>query len=204
MLSLSFISWTFVSLLVVELQGVYGAVFWPPYVPASCVKDINAARGKVGLQPLREATGEEKFFFGGTSEHQSELLHEICKSIVDLKPLPESITGGDRTVAVNSFYNMDNDCRVAVQSWKRDSKYNGFDSRPPVFRKGGPLDNPSAMNVFSIFNPRENATVECVFVTCTSRTRYPTLSRLLCATSPAAVQDGEAPFTEEQWNRIRE
>ncbi|CDJ32986.1 SAG family member [Eimeria mitis] len=126
----------------------------------------------------------------------------MAESVTTIKP------DGTYAYAVQDGTNAD--CEAAVAYWKE--AFANFDGLPPANSTDTTVYK-SAQNVsfISLFNPDENPKVDCAYFTCPAAAT-PTgarggetdkeLKALLCVTTPKALTDADAPFTQEEWDRI--
>ncbi|CDJ31130.1 SAG family member [Eimeria mitis] len=108
------------------------------------------------------------------------------------------------------------DCAAAVSHWK-DAASN-FTTIPPAKSEEEKdiYEKQHNVSFVAMYNPSESAAADCRVVTCTlpAASEQSTGSfrnsgedkkgyALLCMTTPEALTDTKAPFTEEQWNKIK-
>ncbi|CDJ62353.1 SAG family member [Eimeria necatrix] len=190
---------------------------------AVCLSEVNAAREAAGLANFKEAPQENKL-----TDPQTELEEEWKKVCTHLIPTEE--TGGatkssstnpfkDGTYAFKPLDDAEPNCKETVDYWK--AAFKNFTGLPPSKTEGTDLykkqDNVSFV---ALYNPSSNATADCRVVTCTQTTTSGSLPAtatsggeggttkngyaLICKTMPTAfANDTSAPFTQEQWDRIK-
>ena len=88
------------------------------------------------------------------------------------------------------------DCKAAVDYWKK--AYSEFGDLPPAFTnyKTAPYNDANNVSLISLFNPKEDPTVDCAYFKCanTGNTAVE-LKALLCVTAPKALTAKAQPFT---------
>ncbi|CDJ28018.1 SAG family member [Eimeria mitis] len=108
------------------------------------------------------------------------------------------------------------DCAAAVSHWK--DAVNNFTTIPPAKDDQTTLyKTQQNISFVALYNPSNDAAADCRVVTCTraaaseppqvvynrstdgGKTGY----ALLCMTTPEALKESEAPFTEDQWKKIK-
>ena len=92
------------------------------------------------------------------------------------------------------------DCKGAVDSWKK--AFSNFSGVPPANTEKTELyKNPANVSLIALFNPGENALVDCAYFVCPAKTASTgtsaekELKALLCVTTPKALTAEKAPFT---------
>ncbi|CDJ33882.1 SAG family member [Eimeria mitis] len=108
------------------------------------------------------------------------------------------------------------DCAAAVDHWK--AAVSNFASLPPSKTEGEELyDKPENVSFVAMYNPSDSAAADCRVVTCTqtpapegkslklrSSTEAKNGYALLCMTTPDLMTaDSPAPFSEDQWSKIK-
>ncbi|CDJ27943.1 SAG family member [Eimeria mitis] len=186
-----------------------------------CLDEINAAREAAGLAHFKVATQEEhKLPKTETDLEEGEYTtwNPVCDALIaeNSEELEESTEGfKSGTYAFMALESETPDCAAAVSHWK-DAASN-FTTIPPAKNKETELyDKQHNVSFIAMYNPSNDAAADCRVVTCTlPATSSPGAANfrntekekkgyaLLCMTTPEALKDNEAPFTEEQWNKIK-
>ena len=95
---------------------------------------------------------------------------------------------------------------AAVELWKQGFAIFGTEL-PPKFEiqketqaPNKPYNTDQALSFISLYNPKEHANVECVFVSCpekqsSSGADIKAASSLICLSHPPALVDGQFPYT---------
>ncbi|CDJ36140.1 SAG family member [Eimeria mitis] len=204
-----------------------GQCFSPLYVQSNdavCLAEINVARAAAKLAEFVAATaGTEKWpkTNAEQSDEQSSPWYPVCEALIAKEePIVTAEEAGSDTFPSGTYAFMaldtaEADCAAAVSHWK-DAASN-FTAIPPSKTKGKELyEKQHNVSFIAMYNPSENASVDCRVVTCTqTTTNAPAVpsSRnggdekkgyaLLCMTTPDAFEDSKVPFSEEQWNKIK-
>ncbi|CDJ66133.1 SAG family member [Eimeria necatrix] len=174
----------------------------------SCLTEMNEARTAAGLPAFGEASDAAVFF---------------CSFFYSVKETGET-PEAKKLEGTFAYYAGKKDCKAAVQHWK--DSFSLFNNEIPPKYKG--LNDPEvydsrAVSFVALYNPKANPIASCAFVTCTTADTYsagrtstshssPTLRRLqdenqnatavICLTNPVALTAEEAPFTEDEWQKI--
>ncbi|CDJ70110.1 SAG family member [Eimeria necatrix] len=192
----------------------------------NCFTEMNEARAAAGFPAFANATEAGQIL----PEHSAlvdinsgTLWDQICKKIVGDGEESSEI---DKLVGTPAYYAGESDCEAAVKYWQ-----GGFslfsNSLPPKYTA---LNNPDvytdrAVSFVALYNPKTNPVASCAFVTCTTtggnefaaqslsrshngrilrrlEDNTQTTTAVLCLTNPKALNTGEAPFKEEEWQKI--
>ncbi|KAL8445738.1 hypothetical protein Emed_005420 [Eimeria media] len=174
----------------------------------NCLDAFNKARAAAGLDPF-------------TSASNTIDLSKEADALDRNKTVPE--------VACNAMFDgKEYDCDAAVQYFKDAGKK--LTSPPPEFKDtdftqasaGDFYQNTRNLGFIALYNPQPNATLQCGFFDCT-RTFYDSQATdkssasneqkgtvhtygLACSSvsDPKALTNGNAPFTQEQFDKIKE
>ncbi|CDJ34617.1 SAG family member [Eimeria mitis] len=123
-----------------------------------------------------------------------------------------------QNVSFIALYNPSNnaaaDCRVVTCTRPAASEFTTIP--PPKKNELNLYDKQQNVSFIALYNPSNNPAADCRVVTCTrpaasdnSPSNFRSTAEekkgyaLLCMTTPEALKDNEAPFTEEQWNKIK-
>ncbi|CDJ62906.1 SAG family member [Eimeria necatrix] len=189
----------------------------------NCLSEMNQERAAAGLAAFEEATdGAQvlpKSAGTGSKITAATLWNEICQIIE-----AEESTEAEQLKGTFAYYPGNKDCKAAVQYWK-----DGFslfkNELPPNYTVS---DTPEvyshkAVSFVALYNPQAKPVASCAFVTCTKAadSTDPELSRsqkgrstrrlqssqeihnaVICLTNPEALTEGQAPFKEEEWQKI--
>ncbi|CDJ45681.1 SAG family member [Eimeria brunetti] len=190
--------------------------------PAACLTEINEAREAAGLPNLVEASAAEQKL-PENNEAEAKPWDKVCKSLIaeeDGSPVEKAAGTVDTfqsgTYAFMAMSSKEADCAAAVDHWK--AAFRNFTSIPPA--KTGETtiyDKQQNISFVAMYNPIKDAAADCRVVTCTRKTSAPGHNSnlrsdgqqkegyaLLCMTTPETLKDdGDAPFTEDQWNKIK-
>ncbi|CDJ40616.1 SAG family member [Eimeria tenella] len=190
-----------------------------------CLGEVNAAREAAGFANFIKAeTEKEKITDPGSTELPEGGWKDLCEHLIPAPPEAYNAQTSaeafqDGTYAFKSLADADPNCKETVDYWK--AAYKNFTGLPPSKSKDEKLyNNQDNVSFVALYNPSSNATADCRVVTCTqTNTTTPqpdTVSRdgnteatkkgyaLICKTTPAAFEnDASAPFTQEQWDKIR-
>ncbi|CDJ30052.1 SAG family member [Eimeria mitis] len=192
--------------------------------PGVCLAEINAARGGAGLAHfLADEEGLKTWPTTGAEALNGEAKpwDPVCAALLKKEEeitVQQGSEGSGFPSGTYAFMALDTaeaDCAAAVSYWKEAAS--NFTSLPPSKTDGAELyEKQHNASFIALYNPSDKATADCRIVTCTqSASLTPTVfsSRsgageqkgyaLLCMTTPDALEDNEAPFTEEQWNKIK-
>ncbi|CDJ28016.1 SAG family member [Eimeria mitis] len=190
-----------------------------------CLDEMNAAREAAGLKHF--LTESEQLTWPELKVQQREKQNNpawdtVCKALIaeeteQLENSPDENGFKSGTYAFMALESETPDCAAAVSHWK-DAASN-FTTIPPAKNDEGKLyDKQQNISFVALYNPQENAAADCRVVTCTlpaASTSTPETVNfrstekdkhgyaLLCMTTPEALKDDEAPFTEEQWKKIK-
>ncbi|CDJ40618.1 SAG family member [Eimeria tenella] len=187
-----------------------------------CLREVNAARE---LGHFTEATTDEKKISDpGEGELAESKWKDLCEYLI---PTPSETYGAqkavdpfkDGTYAFKSLTAEQPNCTETIDYWK--AAYKSFTGLPPAKGEAGTLyDNQDNISFVALYNPSSSATADCRVVTCTQKASPAALSAgvssggndantklghaMLCKTTPTAFEnDSTAPFTQEQWDKIK-
>ncbi|CDJ33879.1 SAG family member [Eimeria mitis] len=190
--------------------------------PNVCLDEINAAREGAGLAHFLVAEkGLETWpkTDAKSVSQQAKPWDPVCDALIKKEEeitVQQGAEGNEFPSGTYAFMALDTaeaDCAAAVSHWK-DAASN-FTSLPPPKTEGEELyEKQHNVSFIAMYNPSEKATADCRVVTCTQATTPVVFSSrsgagekkgyaLLCMTTPDALEDEEAPFTEEQWKKIK-
>ncbi|CDJ36470.1 SAG family member [Eimeria mitis] len=189
-----------------------------------CLAEINAAREAAGLAHFQVAKEEQhqlpKTDIEEPDPPQSSPWDPVCKALIAEDTEQQ---GGDLeengfesgTYAFMALESATPDCAAAVNHWK-DAVSNFTTIPPPKKNEPKLYEKQQNVSFIALYNPSNDAAADCRVVTCTlpADTEHSTFSirksaedkkgyALLCMTTPEALNDEEAPFTDEQWNKIK-
>lgn len=191
------------------LQGAYAQDQSNPKATlATCLTNLNDARKEVGLTAFN-APGAPKLKEEAGSKSDPTLV-EVCKFLQKNHAAPGALKG---TAAYN--VQADGNCATAVAEWKKGiSSFKDYTtSAPPAFAKGdntdaeqiggAPFNTAEAVNFAALYSPK-STDAECAFVTCPqlSAGSIAEVKALVCLTYPAALEDKQAPWSKDQWDKI--
>ncbi|CDJ36212.1 SAG family member [Eimeria mitis] len=189
-----------------------------------CLDEINNAREAAGLAHFKEATKEEHQLPNAEAQEvgspQTSAWKPVCDALIaeeaeEPEEVPEANGFKSGTYAFMALESGTPDCAAAVKHWK-DAASN-FTTIPPAKNNELKLyDKQQNVSFIALYNPSNDAAADCRVVTCTlpATSDQSTFNirnaaqdkkgyALLCMTTPEALKDDEAPFTEEQWNKIK-
>ncbi|CDJ45678.1 SAG family member [Eimeria brunetti] len=191
--------------------------------PPVCLTEINEAREAAGLPKFLEATDEATQKLPG-HENTQKIWDPVCKALIVEEDAGQ---GGESKAAASTFQSGtyafmaltsdQPDCTAAVDHWK--AAFSNFTSIPPSKTEGEKTHYDKQQNIsfVAMYNPSNDAAADCRVVTCTQTpggagrggklardTEHKTGHALLCMTTPDAFKEkGTAPFTEDQWSKIK-
>ncbi|CDJ70111.1 SAG family member [Eimeria necatrix] len=176
----------------------------------------TTGKAAAGLPAFGEATEDGQLLpehaGSGKAVIPETLWNQVCEKIMGVGCEIEKLVG------TPAYYAGEKDCEAAVQYWK--DGFSLFNNKlPPNYTA---LNDPDvytdkAVSFVALYNPKASPLASCAFVTCTKTTlaRSPnnrSLRRLqnepqkttavICLTNPEALKTGEAPFKEEEWQKI--
>ncbi|CDJ67912.1 SAG family member, partial [Eimeria necatrix] len=190
-----------------------------------CLSEVNAAREAAGLANFIQATVDEKKISDpGENELTENKWRDLCEHLIPMPSETFSVQAvadpfKDGTYAFKSLTAEQPNCAETVDYWK--AAYKNFTGLPPPKGEAGTLyDNQDNVSFVALYNPSSNATADCRVVTCTQTTSSADPSSrvssdgndgntklgyaMLCKTTPTAFEnDSTAPFTQEQWDKIK-
>ncbi|CDJ34723.1 SAG family member [Eimeria mitis] len=189
-----------------------------------CLDEINAAREAAGLKHF--LTESQQLTWPPTTvqakQQHNTAWNPVCKALIaeeteQLESSSDENGFKSGTYAYMALESATPDCAAAVSHWK--DALSNFTTIPPAKNDEGKLyDKQQNISFVALYNPQENAAADCRVVTCTlpaASTSTPGTVNfrstekdkhgyaLLCMTTPEALKDDEAPFTEEQWKKIK-
>ncbi|CDJ45682.1 SAG family member [Eimeria brunetti] len=188
-----------------------------------CLSDLNDARVAAGLANFVTTADDLKWPAikdSGDMEEGDPWL-PVCQALI---PKDESnaetrnrekAAFGSGTYAFMALNSDQADCTAAVDHWK--AAFSNFTSIPPSKAQAGDLYKQHNLSFVALYNPKDGAAADCRVVTCTQKTAGGEPERagqgetggkegyaLLCMTTPDAFTDKDtAPFTEDQWSKIK-
>ncbi|KAL8449687.1 hypothetical protein Emed_002942 [Eimeria media] len=142
----------------------------------SCLDELNHYRVAAGFSSFTESdilTSQEKNEVPSTKETNSKLdsnfLNYACNS---LQSKSAALSTDRATFAVHSQSGTNADCSAAVEYWK--GAIANFDSLPPEYQESTtPYNSSKNVSFVALFNPKNNAAVDCAYVTCQKTTTQP-------------------------------
>lgn len=161
-----------------------------------CMKQFNSKRKRAGLAS-----------FAVTSEPSRSLSLEnypwidFCENLVKSETVnPPRFNDQNGILAFMPTSSIDVDCNGAVVHWGSAAK--NFGSVPPVYTSAEPVyQNVLDRSLVALYNPGSGPTADCVAFTCTVDNKD-MAHGLLCLSAPEVFQEGVAPFTGTQWEKI--
>ncbi|CDJ56968.1 SAG family member [Eimeria maxima] len=129
-------------------------------------------------------------------------ITKVCTAMKNSTPISAATTP-DGTFAYAVQTGEEADCKAAVDEWKK--AYSNFDSLPPAFTDyaTAPYKDANNVSLISLFNPKEEPTVDCAYFKCLNQEGNAIeLKALLCVTTPNALKAKAQPYTEDEWKRI--
>ncbi|CDJ36141.1 SAG family member [Eimeria mitis] len=187
---------------------------------AVCLAEINGAREDAGLAHFTAAANKEEMW-PATDEGDNTHWDPVCEALIAKDAEGAKVKGASTTEFKSGTYAFmalesdTPDCAAAVDHWK-DAVSNFTSVPPPKTGEDEPYDKQHNISFVAMFNPSENASADCRVVTCTqTTTQQPSAFNLrnsgdekkgyalLCMTTPDAFKNAEAPFSEDQWNKIK-
>ncbi|CDJ41979.1 SAG family member [Eimeria tenella] len=183
---------------------------------------MNEAGTAAGLPAFGESTKDGQLLpehaGSGKTVIPETLWNQVCEKIMGLSHEIEKLVG------TPAYCAGEKDCEAAVQHWT--DGFSLFNNKlPPNYAE---LNNPdvytdNGVSFVALYNPKASPVASCAFVTCTKtsafapqRSRSPdvrslrrlqnepqrTTTAVICLTNPEALKTGEAPFKEEEWQKI--
>ncbi|CDJ33881.1 SAG family member [Eimeria mitis] len=189
-----------------------------------CLADINGAREAAGLAHFLENNkGAEAWPTTGANAERggqgAKPWDPVCEALLKKDEeitMPQDSEESDFPSGTYAFMALDTaeaDCAAAVSHWK-DAASNFTSIPPPKTGEEELYKKQHNVSFIAMYNPSDKATADCRIVTCTQTVAPVVFSSrsdtgekkgyaLLCMTTPDALEGEEAPFTEEQWNKIK-
>lgn len=183
----------------------------------SCWDQMNELRGIVGFPDLTQTNIfkiTEDDWKAKAPTTLPEYLKEVCGAIQNSQvPTDYAKASGTYAYAVQTGENAD--CQAAVNSWK--AAFPGFEGvLPPAYDANiAPYNNTQSISFISLFNPKDDPKVDCAYFTCPTPTKNAEstpsenettankgVNALICITTPSALESGQRPYTQDQWNQI--
>ncbi|CDI74852.1 SAG family member [Eimeria praecox] len=192
-----------------------------------CTTDMNAARSRgefanlvVDLDTLKLPITKAQVPSVGDSNTETpntDYLKQVCDAMKANQTIQTTINPAG-TYAYAAQDGEKADCKAAVDYWKKAFK--NFEGVPPVYKKDeAPYTDAQNVSLISLFNPKSDPKVDCAYFICPAATTTGTgagaqasaagetttdkeLRALLCVTSPPALTDQQAPFTETEWGKV--
>ncbi|CDJ32985.1 SAG family member [Eimeria mitis] len=214
---INFLSLAAAAVLLVKANGEDESAAKNTAVRVDCSSPMNAARSAAGFSALEvaaDASGQLPIHSSSDSSEKQpndDYLTKVCDAMKKGKlPDPPVEIKPDGTFAYAVQEGTDADCEAAVAYWKE--AFTNFEGLPPANSTDASVYT-SAHNVsfISLFNPKESPKVDCAYFTCPAKstpketgdnTTEKELKALLCVTTPKALTDEAAPYSQEQWDRI--
>ncbi|CDJ41977.1 SAG family member, partial [Eimeria tenella] len=190
-----------------------------------CLADMNEVRTVAGLAKFGEPSSDKQKLPPNPTLKETvnatNLWNEICTIITTKEGDSAEAKKLEGTFA---YYPGKKDCKAAVQYWK--DGFSLFSNKlPPTYAAPNEPDvyTDRAVSFVALYNPKTSPVASCVFVTCTTASGFaspglskgeegPTLRRLeggtqtttavICLTNPEALTTEEAPFKEDEWQKI--
>nr|UUW39111.1 suface antigen 10 [Eimeria magna] len=180
-----------------------------------CLAAFNKARASAGLDPFTEASQL-------TSTNKTK---EACNALFDQKIPQDELTALSGILAV-ALQGKEADCNAAVTYF--NGAVDNFGNLPAALETEPNANsiyaNPRNLAFVALYNPQPNPQLECGFFTCTRKItdnqgtpasdEDPTGKKvatvytygLACSSisEPKALKKGEAPFTQEQFDKIKD
>ncbi|CDJ36211.1 SAG family member [Eimeria mitis] len=189
-----------------------------------CLAEINAAREAAGLAHFQVAKEEQhqwpKTDIEEPESSQASPWKPVCDALIaeDTEQQGGELEENGFESGTYAFMALESatpDCAAAVKHWK-DAVSNFTTIPPPKNKEPELYAKQQNVSLIALYNPSENAAADCRVVTCTrpgasdnSQSNFRSTAEekkgyaLLCMTTPEALEDDEAPFTDEQWNKIK-
>ncbi|CDJ30053.1 SAG family member [Eimeria mitis] len=192
---------------------------------AVCLAEINDAREAAGLAHFESVkTVEDMWPTSGLQKDEPDAnpWDPVCDALIakdseEADPKGTSTTEfKSGTYAFMALSTNQADCAAAVDHWK--AAVSNFASLPPSKTEGEELyGKPENVSFVAMYNPSDSAAADCRVVTCTqtpapegkslklrSSTEAKNGYALLCMTTPDLMTaDSPAPFSEDQWSKIK-
>ncbi|CDI74850.1 SAG family member [Eimeria praecox] len=172
--------------------------------------------GKVEVMELTEVELTTMELFSslkGVVELMQGLAVKLLQTLPSQVPTDYAKASGTYAYAVQTGENAD--CQAAVNSWK--AAFPGFEGvLPPAYDANiAPYNNTQSISFISLFNPKDDPKVDCAYFTCPTPTKNAEstpsenettankgVNALICITTPSALESGQRPYTQDQWNQI--
>ncbi|CDJ45680.1 SAG family member [Eimeria brunetti] len=187
-----------------------------------CLTEINEAREAAGLANF-VATSTDDQKLPENNDDPTKPWDPVCKALIEEdEQTPEKKAVGTGQVFKSGTYafmalsSEKADCAAAVDHW--NAAFSNFTSIPPAKTEEEPLyKKQQNISFVAMYNPIKDAAADCRVVTCTQTTSGTDHTRtlqnnaeqktgyaLLCMTTPETLKvGGDAPFTEDQWSKIK-
>ncbi|CDJ60815.1 SAG family member [Eimeria maxima] len=179
--------------------------------PLSCLEQMNKVREAAGLPKFVENT---QLLPSEAPKTPDDFWEKLCAKVRG-DPATEAV--GSAPQGTYAFYPTSEDagnCTAAVEFWEGGfSLFN--DKLPEKYIASSPntYSNQRAVSFVALFNPKPDASVHCTFAKCPKTAPEPdlggrrrlaaeTLNSVICITSPEALVNEQAPFSEDVWNKI--
>ncbi|KAL8275997.1 hypothetical protein Esti_000113 [Eimeria stiedai] len=194
-----------------------------------CLAQLNTARTDAGLTAFSSMPSEKSLAAFSDNDNLSDnsLLKPVCSALLHGDVQPQVAASAmlpklDGTAAFLPLQSSNPECSASVQTFK--AGYLNFGAIPPKFTEEtrNVYTDPANLSFIALYNPGSDPKADCRVVTCTQETTVQTPQQqmtgqqdqgteagtkktahaLLCLTTPKALQEGKAPFTEEQWVQL--
>ncbi|CDJ36430.1 SAG family member [Eimeria mitis] len=177
-----------------------------------CLDEINDARQAAGLEHFKTPSAEVTWpkTSAAKAEQPSSAWNPVCEALIaeeseEGEPGAYATEFQSGTYAFMALESETPDCAAAVKHWK-DAASN-FTTIPPAKNKEPKLyEKQQNVSLIALYNPSDNAAIDCRVVTCTLPGSEPSTSNirsaekdkhgyaLLCMTTPDALEGEDAPF----------
>lgn len=164
-----------------------------------CITQFDAARKRVDLSPFKWSL--ESF---NTLPSVGSFWDAVCAGVFQEgtpgATAPEPQAG---TYAYMARSERRAECGAAAKLW--ESAMAKLGALPPVYTRDNPIyRDPVNTSFVALFNPVLNPTISCAIFTCTAPAPQANKQArgLLCLSSPPALKEGQAPYTQGEWAQI--
>nr|QIS60150.1 surface antigen 7 [Eimeria stiedai] len=162
-----------------------------------CTDAFNAARTAVGLAPFNKCS---RPILSQDLEDAYRHFDVVCQAFITGQ-YPKDQLGINGTLMFAPQREKRGDCDAAVNFFKRGHRW--FGSVPPVFYRFGqpPYNRFQRVGFVGLYNPKENADIDCAHFTCYNFVGDEELPRSVhrgvwCITTPPALKEGEVPLSK--------
>lgn len=180
-----------------------------------CFKQLNAARNLVGFSPFTDGKSKRETKLDLDDENFVATQCSMVAAMMGKALVHEPTRPVLQQFNTYAFaLQKGPDCADAVEYWK--DGFGKFKTIPGPYHKTDPTyQSVQATSFLALFNGQENPSMDCAFFLCpvkdipgegaqaSSAAGEKMGYGLACLTAPDAYTKGRAPYTKEQWEKIK-